>query len=99
MGPPAGGFDTSQVWSPSGGWFCDPKAWKRNTFMGVAAVGVAAMLIFNESRKLEVSVPPNSNSSSTDLLSLLGTVARCGFAYLGPRAVSVYCNFLGLRFS
>ena len=55
MGAPAsGGFDTSKVWSPSGGWFADPKRWKRNTLLGFAFLGVASATIFNYSRKLEV---------------------------------------------
>ena len=55
MGPPsAGGFDTSKVWSPAGGWFADPKHWKRNTFMGFMAAGVIGAYIFNYSRKIEV---------------------------------------------
>lgn len=58
MGPPSGGFDTSKVWSPAGGWFPDPKAWKRNTFFGFVAVGVASVTIFNYSRQIEVSPPP-----------------------------------------
>ena len=53
MGMPAGGFDTSKVWSPAGGWFPDPKAWKRNTLMGLAFVGVAGAFIFDYSRKVE----------------------------------------------
>lgn len=53
MGMPAGGFDTSKVWSPAGGWFPDPKAWKRNTLVGLAFVGVAGAFIFDYSRKVE----------------------------------------------
>ena len=55
MGAPTGGFDTSKVWSPAGGWFPDPKAWKRNTFFGFVAAGVAAAVVFNYSRSVEVS--------------------------------------------
>ena len=53
MGAPAGGFDTSKVWSPAGGWFADPKHWKRNTAMGFGVLAVASAMIFNYSRKLE----------------------------------------------
>jgi len=47
MGAPAGGFDTSKVWSPAGGWFADPKHWKRNTAMGFGVLAVASAMIFN----------------------------------------------------
>ncbi|EEH51160.1 uncharacterized protein MICPUCDRAFT_54712 [Micromonas pusilla CCMP1545] len=47
------GFDTSRVWSPAGGWFADPKAWKRNTAIGFLAAGAAAVAIFSYSRKVE----------------------------------------------
>ena len=53
MGMPAGGFDTTKVWSPAGGWFADPKYWKRNTLLGFAFLGVASATIFNYSRQVE----------------------------------------------
>lgn len=56
MGPPpprGGGFDTSQVWTSYGGWFADPKHWRRNTAVGFGIVFVASAYVFNVSRKLE----------------------------------------------
>jgi hypothetical protein len=73
MGAPAGGFDTSKVWSPAGGWFADPKHWRRNTFFGFVAAGVAGAVIFNYSRKIEVrgrsslQQPPNTYLIHLDL--------------------------------
>jgi len=48
-----GGFDTSQVWTSYGGWFADPKHWRRNTAVGFGIVFVASAYVFNVSRKLE----------------------------------------------
>ena len=57
MGPPnggtSGGFDTSQVWTSYGGWFADPKHWRRNTAVGFGIVFVVSAYVFNVSRKLE----------------------------------------------
>ena len=35
-----------QVWSPSGGWWCNPRHWERNTKVAYAAVGVAVASIW-----------------------------------------------------
>lgn len=48
------GFDTKSVWSPAGGWYSDPKHWRRNTGFALIAIGVASYTVFNISRKLEV---------------------------------------------
>ena len=53
MGGGGGGFDTSQVWTSYGGWFADPKHWRRNTAVGFGIVFVASAYVFNVSRKLE----------------------------------------------
>jgi len=54
MGPPAGGgFDTSQIWTSYGGWFADPKHWRRNTAVGFGIVFVSSAYVFNVSRKME----------------------------------------------
>ena len=53
MGGSAGGFDTTKVWSPAGGWFADPKYCKRNTMLGFAFLVVASATIFNYSRQVE----------------------------------------------
>ena len=47
------GFDTKSVWSPAGGWYPDPKAWRRNTGLAFAAIAVLSYGVFNVSRKLE----------------------------------------------
>jgi hypothetical protein len=41
------------VWSPAGGWWADPKHWRRNTalaFLGIAAIAVP---VFFKSAELE----------------------------------------------
>lgn len=48
------GFDTKSVWSPAGGWYADPKGWKRSTGLAAAVIGLAAYTVFNISRKMEV---------------------------------------------
>ena len=49
------GFPT-EVWSPTGGWYCDPKLWKRNTFFAFAAIAAVAVPVFMTSAKLEVRI-------------------------------------------
>ena len=49
------GFNTNSVWSPSGGWYPDPRGWRRNTAVAFGAVAVAAYFIGSLSAKLEVS--------------------------------------------
>jgi hypothetical protein len=57
MGAPASGGGptsvTGHVWTTYGGWFADPKAWKRNTVGGFVALGALAMMTFNYSRARE----------------------------------------------
>ena len=48
------GFDTKMVWTPSGGWYPDPKGWRRNTALVVGAIAVASYFIASTSAKLEV---------------------------------------------
>jgi len=43
----------TNVWTPYGGWFPDPKAWKRNTLLGFAGVFLATVVTWNHSRKIE----------------------------------------------
>ena len=53
MGHLGGGFDTSQVWTTYGGWFPDPKRWRRNTAVAfLIAIGSSA-IVFDASRKME----------------------------------------------
>jgi hypothetical protein len=42
------------VWSPTGGYHCDPHYWRRNTAIAFVAVGIMSAYIFDVSRKLEV---------------------------------------------
>lgn len=49
----AGGFPTNEVWSPAGGWYCDPRYWRRNTFLALGAVACIAVPVFLTSAKLE----------------------------------------------
>ena len=41
------------VWWPAGGWWCEPKAWKRNTAVALGVWGVILAATFNWSRKNE----------------------------------------------
>ena len=43
-----------QVWTPSGGWYCDPKLWKRNTAFAFGAVALVVVPLFLKSASLEV---------------------------------------------
>ncbi len=51
---PMGGFDTRSVWSPSGGWYADPRGWRRNTALAFGAVAVASYFVASVSAKMEV---------------------------------------------
>eukprot|EP00850_Spirogloea_muscicola_P011934 SM000076S21755 [mRNA] locus=s76:122319:122807:+ [translate_table: standard] len=31
-----------EVWSPAGGWFCDPRRWRRNTAVALLAIAAVA---------------------------------------------------------
>ena len=48
------GFDTRSVWSPAGGWYPDPRGWRRNTALAMGAIAAASYLIASASAKLEV---------------------------------------------
>jgi hypothetical protein len=48
------GFDTRSVWSPAGGWYPDPRGWRRNTALAMGAIAVASYFIASASAKLEV---------------------------------------------
>eukprot|EP01135_Chromosphaera_perkinsii_P001524 Nk52_evm4s206 gene=Nk52_evmTU4s206 len=41
------------VWSPAGGWWCNPPNWKRNTFLAFAGTFAAASLVFQWSSSIE----------------------------------------------
>ena len=49
-----GGFDTRSVWSPSGGWYSDPRYWRRNTAVAFGILAVVSYGIASVSAKLEV---------------------------------------------
>ncbi|KIJ28564.1 hypothetical protein M422DRAFT_235617 [Sphaerobolus stellatus SS14] len=42
-----------EVWSPSGGWWTRPKAWKANTFIAFLGIGVVAYQVFKLSASKE----------------------------------------------
>jgi len=43
----------SWVWSPAGGWYPDPAAWKRNTFIAFIGMFVLAYPVFKLSSERE----------------------------------------------
>eukprot|EP00898_Chlorokybus_atmophyticus_P004246 jgi/Chlat1/4822/Chrsp31S04801 len=43
-----------EIWSPAGGWWADPKYWRRNTAFATIALIAAAVPIFLTSAKLEM---------------------------------------------
>lgn len=47
------GYPTD-VWSPSGGWYADPKYWRRNTLVAIAAITAICIPIAITSARLEV---------------------------------------------
>jgi hypothetical protein len=47
------------VWSPSGGWWCNPTHWKRNTALVTGAVLLSSIPVFYLSAGLEVSLVLN----------------------------------------
>jgi hypothetical protein len=50
----AGGDYPKHVWSPAGGWYADPRHWRRNTALAVAALATAAFYIGRASARREV---------------------------------------------
>lgn len=52
-----GFYYPTHIWTPAGGWFPNPKSWRANTLVALAAIGVAAFATFNLSASLEVSGP------------------------------------------
>eukprot|EP00890_Picochlorum_soloecismus_P000160 jgi/Picsp_1/1144/NSC_04625-R1_protein len=42
-----------EIWSPAGGFFADPKHWRRNTAVAIAGLAVIASFIFSKSVSLE----------------------------------------------
>jgi len=58
---PSGHHYFKEVWSPSGGWWCDPKGWRRNTAFAVGAYLVAQYMIFQWSAENEKRyLPPKT---------------------------------------
>lgn len=47
------GYPT-QVWSPTGGWWCHPKLWRRNTVFAFAGIFAVCIPIAMTSARLEV---------------------------------------------
>ena len=46
-------FRHEQVWSPAGGWWPTPVAWKRNTAVAYLCIGVISSMIFKVSAEKE----------------------------------------------
>lgn len=56
-GDHAGRF--KDVWSPSGGWWPDPKYWRRNTAIAFGVLGLVMVPVFLKSAELEERpIPP-----------------------------------------
>jgi hypothetical protein len=45
----------THIWTPAGGWYPNNAAWRRNTVVALAVIGVAAFSTFSLSTSLEVS--------------------------------------------
>lgn len=41
------------VWSPTGGWYADPKNWRRNTLFAFVFMAASATYVFKKSAELE----------------------------------------------
>ena len=41
------------VWSPAGGWYADPRRWRRGTLLVAGAMAAAGLVIFKTSARLE----------------------------------------------
>ena len=52
------------VWSPSGGWWCNPRQWKRNTTIAFMAIGALSAGVWYISAQLEVRKNINFNTIS-----------------------------------
>ena len=44
---------TVEIWSPAGGFFADPKNWRRNTVVAAVGIATVAAFIFKKSTSLE----------------------------------------------
>jgi hypothetical protein len=54
-----GWFYVPKVWTPSGGWWPNPPAWKRNTAVaGVVIFGLSAVVFTISAQKERRPVPP-----------------------------------------
>ncbi len=42
-----------EIWSPAGGFFADPKNWRRNTVVAAVGIATVAAIIFKKSTSLE----------------------------------------------
>ncbi|KJE96114.1 hypothetical protein CAOG_006483 [Capsaspora owczarzaki ATCC 30864] len=61
------------VWSPTGGWWPEPKMWKRNTLLAGAFIVAACIPVYNLSKRLEASV---QNAFIDLVLPIVGTRSR-----------------------
>lgn len=46
-------FYVTEIWSPAGGFFADPKNWRRNTVIAAVGIATVAAVIFKKSTSLE----------------------------------------------
>ena len=57
MGAPPSAHDATSVrghvWTTYGGWFADPRAWRRNTALGFVGLFGLGLVTFNYSRARE----------------------------------------------
>ena len=53
------------VWSPAGGWWANPRHWKRNTALGYAFIGTCLMFTFSYSAANEVRAVRDARDPST----------------------------------
>ena len=43
----------AEIWSPAGGFFADPKNWRRNTVVAAVGIATVAAFIFKKSTSIE----------------------------------------------
>ena len=52
-------INISQVWTPTGGWWVQPKNWKTNTAIGAGVIFCSSVLVFRLSASKERRpIPP-----------------------------------------
>ena len=84
------------VWSPTGGWYCNPPNWKRNTSLAMMFVLASSGVVWYLTAPLECLYGPGgdetevvSNSAST---LLPGTKKPCVCLYIHTQCVTMYLS-------